>query len=66
MNGFTYSDLPTLMNTIFLRIIPAVWNAEINTGHFQKRRKGFHYWYFFLWRNKTYSSRIDTHRYWGM
>jgi hypothetical protein len=57
---------PALMNTNFLRIITAMRNAEINTGHFQKRRKGFHYYYFFLWRSKTYSSRIDTLRYWGM
>jgi hypothetical protein len=30
-----------------LRIIPAMPDAEINTGRFQKRRKGFHYYYFF-------------------
>jgi hypothetical protein len=40
----------------FLRIIPAMPDAEINTGRFQMRRKGFHYYIFFLWRNKDYNS----------
>lgn len=40
---------------IFFRIIPAMRDAEVNTGRFQMRRKDFHCYYFFLWQNKNYN-----------
>jgi hypothetical protein len=45
----------SFVRKIILRIIPAMPDAEIDTGRFQMRRKGFHCYYFFLWRNKNYN-----------
>jgi len=54
----------TLLYARFLRIIPAMQDAEINTGRFQMRRKGFHYYIFFFGGIKIITASIDIKRYW--
>jgi hypothetical protein len=39
-------------------------DAEINTGRFQMRRKGFHYYIFFFGGIKIITASIDIKRYW--